>query len=525
MKKKYVSMLMLIVCLTVSGCTANTAENKSTINNSSDDATEIQKETSTKVELPEEMASEVERSQTTEEKQYTWQEITITLPDNWIGKCIVEENESGFSIYQKASYEKDNGTGYICGFYREKEYLNYGSGETLIAYTDAGDFYYFIQPTDFPCDTESEEVCTEYVEMCDMMENVKSSININASGVKYDTQEYVLPSGSICGLTKEVLADMSDNQLWIAKNEIYARHGRRFQNEYLQNYFNRCSWYEGTVEPEQFDEAVLSQLERDNLKMLVAAEQTYDEKHPYPKEYATTDTIEVDLMGNGNLNQVSYQVSDDGNDNFSCQITVDGTVYDLSDEDIYMISPIADVFYITDISEYEAGLEIAVLDEGPSYDPVTHFFRYDGVLNYCGMVSGFPFPEQNGGVNGFNGNGGIYGRVRMDLVGTTYLQGYWWCDRVGNHISYQDTGYNEFIPAGGHELYMDLPVYYEMSETSKTSVIPAQKEVFFMASDMEEWVLVKGKDGNKGYVHILDGKVTELGLPVEEVFSDLNYFD
>ena len=42
---------------------------------------------------------------------------------------------------------------------------------------------------------------------------------------------------------------------------------------------------------------------------------------------------------------------------------------------------------------------------------------------------------------------------------------------------------------------------------------------------MEEWILVRGKDGSKGYLHVKDGNIVDLGVPADQVISDLNYFD
>ena len=58
-------------------------------------------------------------------------------------------------------------------------------------------------------------------------------------------------------------------------------------------------------------------------------------------------------------------------------------------------------FYVTDINAYDDSLEIAVLDDGPSGDYVTYFYRYDGnTLEFAGEVTGFPFKEKNDTRNG-----------------------------------------------------------------------------------------------------------------------------
>ena len=56
------------------------------------------------------------------------------------------------------------------------------------------------------------------------------------------------------------------------KNEIYARHGRKFQSAELQNYFNSKSWYSGTIEAADFDESVLNDFEKKNAELLSSKE-------------------------------------------------------------------------------------------------------------------------------------------------------------------------------------------------------------------------------------------------------------
>lgn len=456
--------------------------------------------------------------------QYTWQEITVTLPSDWEGRYVIEDYENGFSIYQKASHEEMAQLGFICGYYRTKEYMDYGMGETMIAYADDGMLYYLMRPTDVDCFTEEEDIISEYITMCGQVAELNASIQITASGIHYDADEYVLAISSICPLNEELLEYLSDNDLWIAKNEIYARHGRQFKNEYLQQYFNRCTWYEGTIPAEQFEESTLSQLEKDNIGLLEAAKKEYASRHPYPKEYSASDTVFEDLSGDGTPNQIRYQVTEQENGQYQCEVIIDGETFVLNDLE-YMINPDENVFYVTDILEDDNQLEIAVLDYGPSDDPVTTFYYYDGSLQYFGQVSGIPFANQNGGFNGFNGFGSIAGQVRMDLIETTYLRGYWWYDRETNWIIYQDSGWNEFLPTHGHTLYRDLPVHCEMDETSETRIIPAQEEVYFLGSDLYEWILVRGKDGSKGYMHVVDGKVVDLNISADQIFSDLYFFD
>lgn len=127
-----------------------------------------------------------------EEKQYTWQEYTITLPEEWVGRCIMEENPYGFSIYQKASYEKDITLGYICGFFRTQEPVEYDHRKTVIAYTEDGVLYYLIQPADVPCDTEDDMIAGEYIRMCQQVPQLKTSLQINVSGIHGNADEFLM---------------------------------------------------------------------------------------------------------------------------------------------------------------------------------------------------------------------------------------------------------------------------------------------------------------------------------------------
>lgn len=461
-----------------------------------------------------------------EDWQYSWQEITITLPAKWKDLCVIQENPNGFSLFQKASYEENN-EGYICSFMRISEYLNHGVGETLLAYTDDGQFYYLMQPTDFACASENKDIMDEYSQMCSQVYSLTASLQIASSnGIHYDAEEYVLPISRLLPLTQENLVNLSDNELWIARNEIYARHGRRFTNEYLQLLFDSCTWYQGTIAPEQFDESVLTQTEQDNLQLLITAEQEYDRQHPYPRQYKASEIVVEDLSGNGISNRITYQVYKDEESPWKCELTIDGNSYNLyALNDLYMDYPHTDVFYITDIVESDSYLEIAILDLGPSIDLVTHFFRYDGTLSYIGTVGGWPLAELNCGVNGFDGSGRITGKTRTDLIETVYPEGYWRYDVAQDKIVSQETTWHSYFFMESHSLYEDLPVHSRPDPSSETIFIPADTGICFLSTDLKEWILVKGKNGDMGYMQVTDKKIVDLDKPADEVISDLDFYD
>lgn len=84
--------------------------------------------------------------------------------------------------------------------------------------------------------------------------------------------EYLLPDSDHKFLTKEDLNGFDAEMCRIARNELYARHGRKFSEIELQAYFDRCSWYEGTIEGDIFQESILNEYEIANRDLIVAYE-------------------------------------------------------------------------------------------------------------------------------------------------------------------------------------------------------------------------------------------------------------
>lgn len=82
-----------------------------------------------------------------------------------------------------------------------------------------------------------------------------------------DSQVHIYTSQELQGLTKE--------ELRLARNEIYARRGRKFKAADLAAYFSQKEWYLPTVEADAFDEEQLSPEEIRNLNTLKQMEEAY----------------------------------------------------------------------------------------------------------------------------------------------------------------------------------------------------------------------------------------------------------
>ncbi len=115
-----------------------------------------------------------------------------------------------------------------------------------------------------------------------------SSVNTNVP-VQYEVQEpstvtdaleddidwtYIIPDSDSRYLDRAIdLSGMSTYELRLARNEIYARHGRKFSDPALQSYFNSKGWYAPTVEADQFDESCLNAYEKENLWVIKDVEE------------------------------------------------------------------------------------------------------------------------------------------------------------------------------------------------------------------------------------------------------------
>jgi len=69
------------------------------------------------------------------------------------------------------------------------------------------------------------------------------------------------------------LKGKSDWELDIMRNEIFARHGRRFNRADLQNYFYKQNWYVPKFTAEDFPHLILTQLQKRNATFILDYQQ------------------------------------------------------------------------------------------------------------------------------------------------------------------------------------------------------------------------------------------------------------
>lgn len=95
------------------------------------------------------------------------------------------------------------------------------------------------------------------------------------------SSDYILPDVQARVYSTAELERLNTDELWYARNEIYARHGRGFRNSELQSYFNSKPWYtRNPIDPDTFDSTVaLSTTEKQNADAIKAIEQARGSSH------------------------------------------------------------------------------------------------------------------------------------------------------------------------------------------------------------------------------------------------------
>lgn len=87
-----------------------------------------------------------------------------------------------------------------------------------------------------------------------------------------DSADYILPDSDSRFYQKSDLRGFTARDCMLARNELYARYGRKFKDEVIREYFESKDWYEGRIEPADFDEDCLNEYEAANRDLIIEYE-------------------------------------------------------------------------------------------------------------------------------------------------------------------------------------------------------------------------------------------------------------
>ena len=165
--------------------------------------------------------------------------------------------------------------------------LAYENGEPDPRYEDTGDVEDEFPEEEVPAEDEtSEDVEDEFPEDGEVLDGEPADEEdpedefADEDPIPYEEQDeddrFVLMQSDTKKIRTSTLEKLTAEELRIARNEIYARHGYIFQSDDLSEYFSTQIWYEGTVKDQ--DSIKLSDVELYNIKKIEELEKKLAEQ-------------------------------------------------------------------------------------------------------------------------------------------------------------------------------------------------------------------------------------------------------
>jgi hypothetical protein len=152
-------------------------------------------------------------------------------------------------------------TTFVCFFIAGVIVFNFSTYNNVSSKTDDN-----INTNDISQNDTNEE--TQQDEISDDSEDNQESTELS--------NEYIIADSDKRLITENDLEYLTAEQIRYARNEIYARHGRLFDDPQLQAYFNSKQWYNGTISPDDFDDTdLLNDIEKQNRDFIVNYEKTH----------------------------------------------------------------------------------------------------------------------------------------------------------------------------------------------------------------------------------------------------------
>lgn len=133
---------------------------------------------------------------------------------------------------------------------------------------DATDVYRSVRATYGTEDTIQAETTFEYVPVD----------TVDSFSTQAHTDDYILADSASRVYSESELEQMSLWELYLARNEIFARHGRGFKNQDLVEHFATRTWYSEQYTPEEFDALPnqFNKIELENIETMHAIEMAHN---------------------------------------------------------------------------------------------------------------------------------------------------------------------------------------------------------------------------------------------------------
>lgn len=545
MKKHIIFSLSIVIALslTLSGCGIFSVFKN--VKNIKDEAEANQVEEVTQAEettQTEEVTQDTETTQPVEEKDSTedvnnilsegdlvllskgpleYDVYSMTIPDCWDQRVYAKAGSDALIFYEAMSFDAEENMGFLFSLTKSDNQVPRYTGEVYLAYSDDY-FYYLNYPTDVPFLFEIEGVVEDYSELSLAGDRLVESISINDDSVRYDVKDFVCPMSAVKPIPEEMFFDITGDDLKRAKNEIYARKGQMFDDYYMQNYFESCSWYTGDSSL-NLQEKDFTEVEWNNIQLLSDKYYEWQQENPYPLYvYAVDNEIREILNEYQGEVSIRYEVTLD-DEGYNAHFYIDDQEYNTREMGIELENPDESSFYITSINPYYGGKEIAILDYGFDDNNSASFFTIDdnGGFVYIGTVPGCPFENTaTASCNGFSEPGRIKATARTYVLGSgSYYCPYWFnaADLTMEPDNYTDE--YEMVPAPLKTTKKAITVNKVFADgTTEPFEIEAGTKVYFVSTNTKTTVTIKTEDGKEGVLEV----TPDMSSNPDEYF-DMNY--
>lgn len=357
---------------------------------------------------------------------------------------------------------------------------------------------------------ETRDPEKEYWERTGNYELMMKGNEFNGNGFQenylneYDvtTEEYMYPnlSGKEWDSQSSWLYNQTD--LSIARNQVFAGHGRKFTDPFLNAVFSEKSWYEPQYEGSEFDgrmQEFLTETEKENLKIVMEweEEQNFRKTGDYERMKGLLSGSWLDLDDDGQEEQIFYQMESEDPEGEIVWVTLTIRRADGSEEKVEkeMCNPHKTPY----VCSMEKGRNQLVLAEnGMSADFIMEFFAYEnGKIASLGSVSTYP-----GAVQVTNGKLSApvesY-HIQCEPVSFTYAL-------TGGKLVKVEQDYYEYR---GNEVtaLKELDLYAAPDDAKPAQKLKAQEHVKILGGDLKKWVkLERVADGTEFWIPVEDGE-------------------
>lgn len=193
------------------------------------------------------------------------------LPAYWRELCEIKTTSDSIAFYQKKSSAYG---GYLFGV-MAMDNTDLDELDVYEVIEKDGNITYVMEfPSEISYDANDDYAQLEYERLAEDEECVFATFEGLKESSALMQGDYIIEDSSTRLLTTADLTSLTQEELLYARNEIYARHGRKFQDEGIQAYFDSKDWYHGTIAPENFQDTMLNDVERTNAQTILTYEKS-----------------------------------------------------------------------------------------------------------------------------------------------------------------------------------------------------------------------------------------------------------